>query len=109
MLKCNLGLLLAAALLAPRWADADERPADANKPGLTIVPLGDVTPGWHPPTKKVIAIGAQVRYSRTGAQLEDQPRAHQTAYAVFDPETSRSTKWRRLEMPEAEEFKRLSI
>ena len=68
------------------------------------IAVADVTPGFHPPSGKVIAIGAQVRYSRQGEQLEDQPRAHQTAYAVFDPQANRWTKWRRLEMPAGEEF-----
>jgi lysophospholipase L1-like esterase len=74
------------------------------KDGDVDIAVADVTPGWHAATKKVIAVGAQVRYSRDGAQLEDQPRAHQTAYAVFDPQTNRWTGWRRLEMPEAEMF-----
>ena len=59
----------------------------------------DVTPGWHPQTRKILAVGAQVRYSRGGAQLNDVPRAHQTAYAVIDPATGRCTKWQRLQLP----------
>ena len=46
--------------------------------------MADVTPGWHAPTGKVIALGALVRYSPKGEQLEDTRRAHQTAYAVYD-------------------------
>ena len=48
---------------------------------------------------KVLAVGAQVRYSPKGEQLEDRPRSNQTAYAVFDPKSGRWTRWRRLEMP----------
>lgn len=87
------------------WSGPTPQPKlDWVKDGEIDVAVADVTPGWHPATKKAIAIGAQVRYSRSGEQLEDQPRAHQTAYAVFDPQTNRWTKWRRLEMPEADEF-----
>jgi hypothetical protein len=55
-------------------------------PGVSVA-VCDVTPGWHPRSRKLLAIGAQVRYSPQGEQLEDQPRANQTAYAVFDPKT----------------------
>ncbi len=68
------------------------------------IAVADVTPGWHPQTGKLIAVGAQVRYSAQGEQLEDQLRANQTAYAVFDPETNKWTRWRRLDMPEQAEF-----
>ena len=47
---------------------------------------------------------AQVRYSAKGEQLEDRSRSNQTAYAVFDPESGRWTRWRRLEMPPGDEF-----
>ncbi len=72
--------------------------------GDVDIAVADVTPGWHPQSGKVLAVGAQVRYSRQGVQLEDQPRANQTAYAVFDPKTNRWTRWRRLEMPSGEQF-----
>ncbi|WP_406695937.1 GDSL-type esterase/lipase family protein [Singulisphaera sp. Ch08] len=67
--------------------------------GNVDVAVADVTPGWHPATGKVLAVGAQVRYSKKGEQLEDQARSNQTAYAVFDPTSGRWTPWRRLEMP----------
>lgn len=69
-----------------------------------IQAVADVTPGWHAPTGKVIALGARVRYSPDGRQLEDRPRAHQTAYAVYDPTTGAWTSWRILEMPPHEKF-----
>ena len=44
--------------------------------GEVNIAVADVTPGWHGPSKKLIAIGARIRYSPKGKQLEDQPRAH---------------------------------
>ena len=72
--------------------------------GEVNIAVADVTPGWHEPTGKLIAIGAQVRYSPSGKQLEDQPRAHQTAYTVYDPKLKTWTSWKRLEMPEGDQF-----
>lgn len=69
-----------------------------------IQAVADVTPGWHAPTGKLIALGARVRYSPRGQQLEDQPRAHQTAYAVYDPATGAWSPWRILQMPPDEKF-----
>lgn len=74
------------------------------QPDGVTVSVADVTPGWHAPTGKLIALGAQVRYNPKGRQLEDVARAHQTVYAVFDPQTSKWTPWRRLELPEGELF-----
>lgn len=68
------------------------------------IAVADVTPAWHAPTNKVIAIGAEVRYSKKGAQLEDKSRSNQTAYAVFDPKTGKWTGWKRLEMPDGDKF-----
>ena len=75
----------------------------AGNPNVDIA-VADVTPGWHPQTQKVIAIGAQVRYSQKGHQLDDQKRAHQTAYAVFDPKTKKWTSWKVLKMPSDEKY-----
>lgn len=72
--------------------------------GDVNIAVADVTPLWHAPAGRLIAIGAQVRYSTKGKQLEDQPRAHQTAYSVFDPRKNSWTKWQRLEMPAGDEF-----
>lgn len=71
--------------------------------GVTLS-VADVTPGYHSPTGKVIAIGARVRYSPQGKQLEDVARAHQTVYAVYDPSTGTWTPWRVLELPPGEAF-----
>ena len=71
--------------------------------GVTIS-VADVTPGWHAPTGKLLAIGCQVRYSPKGEQLDDVTRAHQTVYAVFDPKKERWLRWQVLELPPDEQF-----
>jgi hypothetical protein len=71
--------------------------------GVTIS-VADVTPGWHAPTRRLLAIGCQVRYSPKGAQLSDVKRAHQTVYAVLDPQTNQWSRWQRLDLPPGEEF-----
>ena len=75
-----------------------------REPGGVDVAVADVTPMFHPRSGKVIAVGAQVRYSPKGEQIEDRYRAHQTAYAVFDPKTGHWSNWRRLEMPKDTSF-----
>ncbi len=74
------------------------------QPSGVTISVADVTPGWHAPTGRLLAIGCQVRYSPKGAQLDDVPRAHQTVYAVFDPQAATWTPWRVLALPPAEEF-----
>ncbi len=71
--------------------------------GVTIS-VADVTPGWHAPKGKLLAIGCQVRYSPKGEQLDDVTRAHQTVYAVFDSKTDRWSPWQVLELPPDEVF-----
>jgi lysophospholipase L1-like esterase len=75
-----------------------------REPGGINIAVADVTPGWHPQTKKLIAVGAQVRYSPEGDQLEDKRRSHQTAYAVFDPASDLWSSWQRPQMPSGEQF-----
>lgn len=92
---------LGAAWAGPDGPDElDWRP---ESDAVTIA-VADVTPGWHAPTGKYLAIGAQVRYSLQGEQLEDQPRSHQTAYAVLDPQTGRWSGWKMLRMPDDDKF-----
>ncbi len=87
------------------WSDPElQAELDWVADGEINIAVADVVPGWHAPTKKLIAIGAQVRYSPKGKQLEDQPRAHQTSYAVYDPGKASWFKWRRFEMPEGDRF-----
>jgi len=92
--------------LGKSWTDPDPRPELdwVREPSGVDIAVADVTPGWHPQSGRLIAVGAQVRYSRDGRQLEDQPRAHQTAYAVFDPKTDHWSRWKRLEMPPGDDF-----
>lgn len=66
--------------------------------GETIA-VCDVTPGWHEKTKKVIAIGTRLRYSQAGAQLLDQPRSYDFAYAVYDPRADSWTAWKTVDLP----------
>lgn len=91
--------------LGRTWTAPDARPElDWVRETGVDVAVADITPGWHPQTKKLIAVGAQVRYNAQGKQLEDQPRSNQTAYTVFDPAAGTWSKWRRLEMPPGEAF-----
>lgn len=71
--------------------------------GITVS-VADVTPGWHVATGRVLAIGAQVRYSPQGHQLDDVPRAHCTVYACFDPAKNEWSPWQTLELPADEQF-----
>lgn len=92
--------------LGASWTAPDARPEldwRQESSGVTIA-VCDVTPGWHAPSGKVLAFGAQVRYSQTGEQLDDQTRAHQTAYTIHDPQADTWTPWRILEMPADERF-----
>jgi lysophospholipase L1-like esterase len=92
--------------LGATWSPPDPRPEldwQNGGPGVSVA-VADVTPGWHPRTRKCVAIGAQVRYSEAGEQLEDRPRSAQTAYAVFDPKSGAWSPWKRLEMPAGETF-----
>ncbi|NDF01260.1 MAG: exo-alpha-sialidase [Verrucomicrobia bacterium] len=75
-----------------------------QQPDGVTISVADVTPGWHAPTGRLLAIGCQVRYSLKGKQLDDVKRAHQTVYAVLEPKSGKWSPWQVLEMPEAEEF-----
>lgn len=92
--------------LGATWTGPTEIPELAWRDAGNDVTLAvaDVTPGWHPPTRKVIALGAQVRYNLKGDQLEDVPRANSTSYAIYDPEKNRWTGWQTLEVPQDAEF-----
>lgn len=75
-----------------------------QQPDRVTISVADVTPGWHAPTGRLLAIGCQVRYSPKGAQLDDVKRAHQTVYAVLDPKSGKWAPWQVLELPADEEF-----
>ena len=76
---------------------------EANDVTLSVA---DVTPGWHAPTQRLLAIGCQVPYSPNGAQIVSglPSRQHQTAYAVHDPRTGAWSGWQILEMPADKKF-----
>ncbi|HOW70616.1 MAG TPA: hypothetical protein PKY77_08450 [Phycisphaerae bacterium] len=92
--------------LGGTWTGPTEVPELAwrKEPEGATIAVADVTPGWHQPTKRVIAIGAQVRYDPDGRQLDDRPRSHQTAYAVYDPERDTWSGWQVLQPPAGEAF-----
>lgn len=60
----------------------------------------DVTPGWHAPTGKVLAIGAKVRYL-DGVQIYDKPQSRAGGYTSYDPATKTWEPWRYIQLPEA--------
>jgi len=92
--------------LGKTWTGPTEIPELAweTEPNGIIHGVADVTPGWHAPTGKIIALGCTVRYSKAGQQLSDVRRFSQTAYAVCDPKANQWTKWRILEMPDDDKF-----
>jgi hypothetical protein len=75
-----------------------------REPDGVVLAVADVTPGYHAPSGKLLAIGCSVRYSTQGHQLSDTKRFSQTAYAVFDPEADRWSKWQILDLPADDRF-----
>ena len=73
-------------------------------PGSVTITVANVTPGWHAPSGKLLAIGSSARHDDKGVYLSDIKRADQTAYAVFDPKTNVWSKWKTLKMPSDEKF-----
>ncbi len=63
-----------------------------------ILSVCDVTPGWHPQTKKYIAIGVRVRYDKNGHQVRERNGCLEGAYAIYDPLKNQWTKWLTLEL-----------
>jgi len=92
--------------LGKTWSGPTELPKLAWRkgPNGTILAVCDVTPGYHPPTGKVLAIGAQLYYQPDGSLLEGIERADQTAYALYEPKTRTWTGWRVLQMPDERKF-----
>jgi hypothetical protein len=73
---------------------------DHHKESDTVVrAFLDVTPGWHPQTGKVIAIGCTTRYQGPSLEIVRESRSVESAYAVFDPTNNKWTKLRVLDMP----------
>lgn len=92
--------------LGKTWSGPTEIPELAwrDGPDDTIRAVCDVTPGYHEPTGKVLAIGAQLYYKRDGSQFASLHRANQTAYAVYDPVAGIWSGWRELKMPAEPKF-----
>jgi len=92
--------------LGKTWSGPTEIPELTWRkgPNGTILAVCDVTPGYHPPTGKVLAIGAQLYYQPDGSLLEGIERADQTAYALYEPKTRTWTGWRVLQMPDERKF-----
>jgi len=92
--------------LGETWTGPTEIPQLGWTTGAdgVVTAVADVTPGWHAPSGKVIAMGCTVRYGKSGEQLSDIPRFSQTAYAVFDPKTGQWSKWQVLDLPADEKF-----
>lgn len=90
--------------LGKTWSPPTEIPELAWQAGSNneTIAVCDVTPGWHSPSGKVLAIGIKLRYSAQGDQLLDQPRSHECAYATYDPKTKQWTSWKMLAMPETD-------
>lgn len=89
--------------LGGTWAPPQERPELGwrTEPGGVTLAVCDCTPGWHRVTKKVLVIGATIRY-RDGHIVPDQPGT--TAYAVHDPKTGEWSGWNEIKMPDRPEF-----
>ena len=92
--------------LGKSWAGPEAVPELdwTSHDGGIKVSVCDVTPGWHPPSGKLLAIGGRIRYDKEGLQLGDEPRSYQTAYAVYDPLTQRWSAWKILRMPPDKKF-----
>ena len=92
--------------LGKTWTGPTEVPELAwrSAPGGVTIAVIDVTPGWHAPTRKLIAIGAKILYTATGdhASLYKLPRSYETSYATYDPQADAWTPWRELEVPETD-------
>lgn len=91
--------------LGQSWVGPKEIPKLAWVPqdNGTVMAVVDVTPGYHPPSGKILAIGASIYYDQKGRILDH--RATTTCYSIYDPQTDQwLTPWQRLELPEPFQF-----
>jgi hypothetical protein len=90
--------------LGQTWTGPTKIPELAWQSGenAETIAVCDVTPGWHAPSRKMLAIGIKLRYSKDGRQLLDKPRSHECAYAAYDPASRQWTSWKMLAMPETD-------
>lgn len=96
--------LLRSDDLGKNWSGPREIPELKwrQRPDGVSISVIDVTPGWHPQSRKVIAIGAKTLYSPKGDILRGESKSYETSYATYDPQTDRWSSWRELEMPETD-------
>ena len=88
------------------WTGPVEIPELAWRDGPqgTIRAVCDVTPGYHAPTGKVLALGAQLYYKADGQLVDAEERFDQTSYSVYDPNAKSWSPWEILEMPDDPKF-----
>ena len=98
------GLSVMAAPVGGDW------PAPVAKDALSwrdegngvTVGICDVTPGWHAPTGKVLAVGHTVRYKNE--KLMRDPRPRETGYAAYDPTSDTWSDWDVVDMGDKEKY-----
>lgn len=86
------------------WTAPEEQPELGWRELENNITVGicDIVPGWHAPTKKIIALGHTVYYTKDSKLLQSRPRS--TAYSVYDPKTDKWLPWRQLKMPDKYKF-----
>ncbi len=96
-----------SADLGKTWSAPREHASFARKPfswkeheDLEIT-VCDFWPKWHTASGKMLGIGHTVVY-QNNAVMKVRPR--DTAYAVYDPESSSWTPWQTLQMPDEPKF-----
>ncbi len=92
--------------LGRSWTGPVEIPTLAwrHGPNHTIESIADVTPGYHPKSGKMLAIGAGVFYRADGAQEENLPIASPTVYAIYDSTADRWSERATLDLPDEPRF-----
>jgi hypothetical protein len=93
--------------LGHSWTEAS--PQDAMAPryeqiaGQKVpVAASDFWPGWHAASKTLVGTGHTVVYTPEWQVAHGQPR--HTVFAVYDPAADRWNGWRKLQMPEVQQF-----
>jgi hypothetical protein len=85
------------------WTPPEEIPElKWRQEGERVDGVCDVTPGWHPQLRRVIAIGHTVHYVH--GKLMESPRPRSTAYSYYDIYSGRWSAWRTIEMPDEEDL-----
>jgi hypothetical protein len=67
------------------------------------VAVSDFWPKWHTKSKTLLGTGHTVVY--TPDWRVTNPRPRDTSYSVYDPATGKWDAWRKLKMPEGDEFR----